>query len=326
MFFKEKSVKETPTAPASPSILPLSDANLPETVIKEINRILYFGFGSFLTVSIISLAIIQANSNAVCDRNLDEMIGLSSIFSLSMSLMCSLMLLLPDQRNTLVKAFKYNEFPSMKKISVWKWTSIISFILVPILVIIHDVGGFISISESNSCKYTAPGLYIGASIVMSFQLLIILLLTMALFFSNLMDLIYSLPSINIDKIHEFTDIMVGELVKYTKSLFNLVMNKTSDYFGKCCFSSSIAELYSKFVSNCKKLKFSFSEMITKLADVSKNITSKFRALFENVGKLSKQAVKKINFCGEELCVFGRKIIMKAKSAILTVKEKSIGML
>ena len=68
MFFKEKSVKETPTAPASPSILPLSDANLPETVIKEINRILYFGFGSFLTVSIISLAIIQANSNAVCDR------------------------------------------------------------------------------------------------------------------------------------------------------------------------------------------------------------------------------------------------------------------
>lgn len=68
MFFKEKSVKEVPTAPASPSILPLRDANLPETVIKEVSKILYFGFGGFLTISIISLAVLQANTNAVCDR------------------------------------------------------------------------------------------------------------------------------------------------------------------------------------------------------------------------------------------------------------------
>lgn len=68
MFFKEKSVKEIPTSPASPLILPLNDAKLPDTIIKEINRILYFGFGSFLTTSIISLAILQVNSNSVCDR------------------------------------------------------------------------------------------------------------------------------------------------------------------------------------------------------------------------------------------------------------------
>ncbi|TRY51784.1 Synaptobrevin [Cryptosporidium tyzzeri] len=64
----KKSVKEVLTAPASPSILPLRDANLPETVIKEVSKILYFGFGGFLTISIISLAVLQVNTNAVCDR------------------------------------------------------------------------------------------------------------------------------------------------------------------------------------------------------------------------------------------------------------------
>lgn len=68
MFFKGKSVKEAPTAPASPSIAPLDGAVLPENVIKEVNRILYFGFGSFLTISIISLAVLQVNTNAICDR------------------------------------------------------------------------------------------------------------------------------------------------------------------------------------------------------------------------------------------------------------------
>lgn len=68
MLFKGKSVKEAPTAPGSPSIAPLDGVALPENVIKEVNRILYFGFGGFLTVSIISLAVLQVNTNAICDR------------------------------------------------------------------------------------------------------------------------------------------------------------------------------------------------------------------------------------------------------------------
>ncbi|KAL3128036.1 hypothetical protein CHM_5g1370 [Cryptosporidium hominis] len=322
MFFKEKSVKEVPTAPASPSILPLRDANLPETVIKEVSKILYFGFGGFLTTSIISLAVLQVNTNAVCDRNLDETNGLSAIFSLSMSLVCSLMLLLPDQRDALIKAFKYNEFPSMKKISICSWASIISFILVPAVVIMHDIGGFIKISESNSCKYTAPGLYIGTSIVLSFQLLIILLLTMALFSSNLMDLISSLPSINLEKINIFIDHLAG-FFSCTKSIFNRTINRSIDFIRKHCFSNC-AELYSKFVTNFKNLGCLLSSITRKFTEASKNISNKLQTLLENISRLSKDTIEKTNLCGKELCVFGKEIFIKVKSAILAIKEGSAG--
>ncbi|KAH8583914.1 uncharacterized protein ELE39_002672 [Cryptosporidium sp. chipmunk genotype I] len=241
-----------------------------------------------------------------------------------MSLVCSLMLLLPDQRDALIKAFKYNEFPSMKKKSVWRWTSIISFTLVPAIVIMHDVGGFIKISESNSCKYTAPGLYIGTSIVLSFQLLIILLLTMALFFSNLMDLMHSLPSINIEKINKFIDHLMIGFFSYTKSILIWVINKSSDFLRKHCFSNFIGELYSQFISNFKNLEYPFSSIISKFTNLSKNIGNKLQTSFESIKKLSKEAIKKINFCGKELCVFGKEIFIKVKSAILTVKEGSIG--
>ncbi|KAJ1604901.1 hypothetical protein OJ252_3607 [Cryptosporidium canis] len=322
---KARATKEIPTAPTSPSIAPLHCIELPENVIKEVSRVLYFGFGGFLATSIISLAVIQVNINAVCDRNLDEINGLSALFSLSMSLVCSLMLFLPNQRDTLIRGFKYNEFPTLNRESAWRWMGMFSFILVLTLMTIHDVSGFISISESNSCKFTAPGLYIGTSIVLSLQLLITLLLTMALLSPNLMDLIYSVPSINMERIYQIMDnLMIGKCIERFKSVYSTAINGISGFFRKYCLSNFISELYQKLHSNFMATKSLFISGINKSIHIFKNLNEKFQAIIENIGKLSHQIVYQLNSCGHKLCEIGRKGLNKAKSIGSKIREGSVG--
>ncbi|KAK6588762.1 hypothetical protein RS030_2206 [Cryptosporidium xiaoi] len=250
--------EQKPTAPTSPTIAPVCDTNLPSTVTDEVSKVLYFGFGSFLAVSLIALAVLQVNINSVCDKNLDEVNGLSALLSLFMALLCSIISFVPSQRDIITKAFKYYELPSYKKESLWSWINIGLFILIPTLVVIHDVGGFIAISESNTCKRTAPGLFIGTSIVLSFQLLIILMLMLALFYSRMMDLIYSLPSFNIDLISEL------HVTLKAKKLMFLIFD-------------SICSLFEKITHVLKK-KYPLS----KIKETYFNIIHKFMEIYKGL--------------------------------------------
>ncbi|KAH8740004.1 hypothetical protein FG386_000831 [Cryptosporidium ryanae] len=264
MFFKVKQLNEQkPTAPTSPTIAPISDTPLPNQVTDEVARVLYFGFGAFLSTSLISLAVLQVNVNSTCDKNLDEVNGFSALLSLSMALLCSIISFAPYQKIAITKAFKYYELPSFRKEALWSWINIGLFILIPTLVIIHDVGGFITISESNTCKSTAPGLFIGTCIVLSFQLLIILMLMLALSYSRMMDILCSLPSFNIDLISELPGVL--ESKKYLLLAFDsisLIFRRMIETLKKAYFLIVIKDTYfgikqklKEIVNNINILKF-----------------------------------------------------------------------
>lgn len=168
---------------------------------------------------------------------------------------------------------------------------------------------------------------IGTSIVLSFQLFIILLLTMVLLSSNLMDLIYSLPSINIERIHKLIDhLIIEKCINYLKSVYSWAINGITDSFGKCYFLNSIGELYSRFTSNCKNIKCFITSRINQTIDALKNITEKIQALIENIGRFGEQIINKINSCGQKLCEIGKENFIKAKSIGLTIKERAAGKL
>ena len=69
MFFKVKQLNEQKqTAPTSPTISPVGDSTLLNPATDEVGKALLFGFGSSLAISLISLAVLQANTNSVCDK------------------------------------------------------------------------------------------------------------------------------------------------------------------------------------------------------------------------------------------------------------------
>ncbi|KAF7457264.1 Synaptobrevin family protein [Cryptosporidium felis] len=325
MFFKVKSARDqTPTAPASPTITPIDGVSLPESIKDEINKTLYFGFGSFLTVSIISLAVLQVNTNAICDKNLDEVNGISALLSLSMSLICSLLLFLPNQRDTLAGTFKYNELPSLKKTSIWSWFCISSFFIIPTLIAIHDISGFIKISESNACKYTAPGLFIGTSIAISFQLFIVLMFIMALFSTNLMDLIYSLPTLDIGLQNLMNFRIIEGPINYLMQKLKESMGKINELFKDNRFNAFINEFTSQLNSYYIRLKNALSNTVGGFTRSIGNAYNKINVEMENVIGLFKQTFNKLKSTSQDISEYSKQILKKSKSALTIVKEGSKG--
>lgn len=149
---------------------------------------------------------------------------------------------------------------------------------------------------------------------------------MVLLSSNLMDLIHSLPSIDIERIHKLLDhLMMAKFINYLKSIYNRAINGITDSFGKYCLSNYVGELYSKFISNCKDVKCFLASGINQSIDVFKNLTGKLQTLIENIERLGNQIINKINSCCQKLYLIVKENFMKAKSIGTTIKEYAIGM-
>ncbi|OII78096.1 hypothetical protein cand_036280 [Cryptosporidium andersoni] len=325
MFFKVKPSEQFPTAPASPVLIPSEESSVPDVALEEVRKVLYFGFCGFLSIAVISLAVLQVNVNTICDRNLDEVNAVSALLSLVMATVCSILSFFPIQTAAITRAFKYGEMPLYEKSHMCQWAGITALILLPLFLVAQDVGGFISIAESNTCKYTAPGLFIGTICVISLQLLVMSIMVAALNSARVMDILSSLPSLNISLITEwlkwenlksFIDgILKLPLVirDLTIKIFERIRNLVSLQNLHSTFEWFFTSIKEKFVNSFAKLK-NFWEIYTEWL---KNIQEKIHNALSTI----KEKIKVFFQSGKDM---GIKAFDACKLFLIKLKNRMSG--